>query len=43
MLAEAFVAAAAPRGDGVGGAALFLRLELGDAASISGVKLQLSD
>jgi len=45
VLGEAFIAAVAPRGDGVGGAALFfLRLELGDAASIfSGVKLQLSD
>jgi hypothetical protein len=44
VLAEAFVAAVAPRGDGVGGPALFLPLELGDAASISGVKpLQLSD
>jgi hypothetical protein len=44
VLAEAAVlAAVAPRGDGVGGAALFLQVELGDAASISGVKLQLSD
>jgi hypothetical protein len=44
VLAEAFVAAVAPRGDGVGGAAPFLPLELGDAASISRVKpVQLSD
>jgi hypothetical protein len=44
VLAEAVLAAVAPRGDGVGGAALFfLQLELGDAASISGVKPQLSD
>jgi hypothetical protein len=43
VLAEAVAAAVAPRGDGVGGAAPFLQLEPGDAASISGVKLQLSD
>lgn len=44
VLGEAVLAAVAPRGDGVGGAALFfLQLELGDAASISGVKPQLSD
>jgi hypothetical protein len=43
VLEEAVVAAGAPRGDGVGGAApfLLLPLELGDAGSISGVKLLL--
>lgn len=45
LLAEAVVAAVAPRGDGVGGVAPFLLrlLELAGAASISGVKPQLSD
>jgi hypothetical protein len=46
VLAEAVLAAVTPRGDGARGAALFflqLELELGDAASISGVKPQVSD